>query len=376
MRVAILTLPLHFNYGGILQAYALQTILERLGHEAFIIEKEQKPLKINLWKKPFIYIKRLIKKTINYKTSIFLEKKLNYELFHNLPIIQQNTDKFISNHIKRKFYNDFNEIKENEYDAIIVGSDQIWRPLYYPKIDDAYLQFTKELDILRIAYAASFGTDKWEYSLFQTIKCRKYLKKFNFISVREISGMNLCNEHFGISPQLVLDPTLLLNVEDYIKLFKITLTPKSKGNLLCYILDETKEKHELINRIAHEKDMTVFRVNSCAENRNADLKDRIQPPVEQWLRGFYDAQFVITDSFHACVFAIIFKKQFIVYGNSDRGLTRFDSLLTLFGLQDRLITNIKQYHCFQDIDYNHVHMVLADKKDESLNILKSILSEE
>ena len=101
MRVAILTLPLHFNYGGILQAYALQTILERLGHEAFIIEKEQKPLKINLWKKPFIYIKRLIKKTINYKTSIFLEKKLNYELFHNLPIIQQNTDKFISNHIKR-----------------------------------------------------------------------------------------------------------------------------------------------------------------------------------------------------------------------------------------------------------------------------------
>lgn len=374
MRIGILTLPLHFNYGGILQAYALQTVLERMGHEVTLIERKQKPYKIVLWKIPLSYSKRLLKKLSGYKTTILLEKKLNNEFFHNLPIIQQHTDKFISKYIKRKFYDDFCEIKENDYDAIIVGSDQIWRPLYYPKIEDAFLNFTKNWDILRIAYAASFGTDRWEYTLHQTKRCGKLLHKFNLVSVRELSGIKLCNVHWGLSPELVLDPTLLLDVKEYVSLFRNTNTPPRHNNLLCYILDETKEKQELIKKIADEKNLNIFRVNSYAEDRDADLKNRIQPPVEYWLRGFYDAEFIITDSFHACVFSIIFKKPFIAYGNSNRGLTRFSSLLTIFGLQDRLITKIEQYKSLKDIDYEYVYNILDEKRNESIKILSSAIS--
>lgn len=374
MRIGILTLPLHFNYGGILQAYALQTVLERMGHEVTLIEREQKPYKLALWKKPLSYSKRLLKKLSGHKTTILLEKKLNNEVFHNLPIIQQHTDKFISKYINRKFYNDFYDIKENDYDAFIVGSDQIWRPLYYPKIEDAFLDFTENWDVLRIAYAASFGTDRWEYTEHQTKRCGRLLHKFSLVSVRELSGIKLCNVHWGLSPELVLDPTLLLDIKDYINLFKNTNTPKSHDGLLCYILDETKEKNELIKQIADEKHLNVFRVNSYAEDRNADLRDRIQPHVESWLRGFYDAKFVITDSFHACVFSIIFKKPFIAYGNCDRGLTRFSSLLTLFGLQDRLITKIEQYKSLKDIDYECVYNILNEKRGESIKILSSAIS--
>ena len=83
--------------------------------------------------------------------------------------------------------------------------------------------------------------------------------------------------------------------------------------------------------------LTPFRVNSKANGLHASIRERIQPPVEAWLRGFYDAEFVVTDSFHACVFSIIFGKPFIVIGNKDRGMARFESLLKMFGLENRMI---------------------------------------
>lgn len=372
MRIGILTLPLHTNYGGILQAYALQTVLERMGHEVCLIEKRRRPLKLPLWKAPLSYGKRIVKNLTGHPFPIFYEQKINRET----QIIRQNTDKFISKYIKRKIVNDYYDIQENDFDAIVVGSDQVWRPKYFGlnQIENAYLKFAEGWNIKRIAYAASFGTDEWEYTPKQTEECGRLLRMFDVVSVREDSGVDLCKRYFGVDAQHVLDPTMLLGKEDYIKLFTDANTPKSKGNLLCYILDETEEKKALIKRVADEKGLIPFNVKSQSDDVNSPLSERIQPPLEQWLRGFYDAEFVVTDSFHACVFSILFNKPFIVYGNVDRGLSRFKSLLTMFGLEDRIITNVIDEVNSSEIDWNRVDRILNDRIILSENFLINYLS--
>lgn len=370
MKIAILTLPLHTNYGGILQAYALQTILERVGHEVIVLGKNNHA-QLPLWKMPLSYSKRVVKKYVlgNKDVRVFHEQWLN----KTFPIISQNTQKFIDKYIHYLTPTSLNSINPKDFDAIVVGSDQIWRPKYYSKIENAYLEFAENWNISRIAYAASFGTDKWEYTRSQTEKCKGLVQKFNAVSVRESAAVNLCKEHFGINALHVLDPTMLLDKNDYINLFETAKTPTSPGNLLVYILDETAEKTELVNNTAKEKGLVPFRVNSLVNNHNAPLEKRIQPPIEQWLRGFYDADFVITDSFHACVFSIIFGKPFIAYGNASRGLSRFNSLLKMFSLEDRLTidSNIRQ---LQDIDWNFIEKKLNHLRIESFNFLKDNLT--
>lgn len=370
MKIGVLTLPLHTNYGGILQAYALQTVLERMGHEVYLIEKRRKSLKLPLWKAPLSYGKRIVKNLTGHPFPIFYEQKINRET----QIIRQNTDKFISKYIKRKIVNDYYDIQENDFDAIVVGSDQIWRPKYFHEIEHAYLDFTEGWNIRRIAYAPSFGTDEWEYTPKQTERCCILIKDFNAVSVRESSGVNLCREYLGINAIHVLDPTMLLCKNDYIKLFENAKTPQSNGTFLCYILDETQETTDLINKIAKEKDLQPFRVNSKVENISAPLKERIQPPIEQWLRGFYDAELVITDSFHACVFSILFQKPFIMMGNINRGLSRFSSLICMLGLEDKLIMDNHMYKVFTDIDWNKVLSVLITKKNSAITFLSNKLN--
>ena len=372
MRIGILTLPLHTNYGGILQAYALQTVLERMGHEVHVIEKKRHLLSMPIQKMPFCYGKRIVKNIIGRKCPIFYEQKYNREQ----PIIRQNTDKFIKKYIHIAEYDDFSDIKESEYDAIVVGSDQIWRPKYFGlnQIENAYLKFAEDWNIKRIAYAASFGTDEWEYNSKQTSECGRLLRMFDAVSVREDSGADLCKIHFGVKAQHVLDPTMLLNREDYIKLFEAADTPKSKGNLLCYILDETEEKKALIKRIADEKGLIPFNVKSQSDDINSPVSERIQPSLEQWLRGFYDAEFVVTDSFHACVFSILFNKPFLAVGNTERGMSRFSSLICMLGLEDKLIMDNHMYKVFTDIDWNKVLSVLITKKNSAITFLSNKLN--
>lgn len=366
MRIAILTLPLHTNYGGILQAYALQTVLERMGHEVCLVEKRRKPITLPLWKTPLVYGKRILKNVSGHSFPIFYEQKVNREE----PVVRQNTDKFICRYIKRRIVGDFSEIKESDYDAFVVGSDQIWRPMYFnDRIERAYLDFTEGWNIRRIAYAASFGTDEWEYPPGQTKRCRDLLKQFDAVSVREASGAVLCRERFGVNASHVLDPTMLLEKEDYIRLFENAHMLKSNGTLLNYILDETPEKKALTDRIAKEQGLVPFRVNAKG-NISLPIESRIAPPVEQWLRGFYDAEFVVTDSFHACVFSILFNKPFLVVGNQKRGLSRFISLLGTFGLEDRLITDISFIPNSKSIGNNSVCMCLDRQRENSMDFLK------
>lgn len=369
MKIGVLTLPLHNNFGGILQAYALQKVLRDLGHNAVLIDKSRY-VSLGPWyiKYP-IYIKNALLKYI-MRQKVVVRPDIEINKIHKT--IAQHTEPFIDKYIKRIYTRDFSNIKRDNFDAIIVGSDQVWRPKYFfSAIENAYLEFAKDWDVKRIAYAASFGTDEWEYNEEQTTNCATLLKKFNAVSVRESSAVKLCNEKFKVEALHILDPTMLLEKDEYINLFKETETAKSDGNLFCYILDSGTEKDDIINTIATEKRVKPFYVNSKYEDLAVPLEERIQQPVEKWLRAFYDAKFVITDSFHACVFSIIFNKPFIIYGNKERGMARFESLLKIFELEERMVSTKKEAieAINRPIDWEKVNSIHSQWKEKSITFL-------
>ena len=376
MKIVILTLPLHTNYGGILQAYALQTVLERNGHKVVVFDTPNEYSLPPLWKLPLCFAKRIVMKCLGKSQEIFLERHLN----HERHVIAQYIQPFVDNHIHRKVIRSFKELKATDYDAIVVGSDQVWRAIYFSPmwfhqpIDNAFLAFAENWNVKRLAYAASFGTNEWEYTDEETLRCKELIGKFNAISLREEGGVELCRKYFNVMVQHVLDPTMLLSVDDYMALFRKCNTSKSHGNLLVYVLDETSELSELVNDIVTEKHLVPFSVNNPYEaDENKPLEDRIKPSVETWLRGFFDAELIVTDSFHACVFSIIFKKQFIVVGNKSRGMSRFESLLKMFGLEDRLVNGCDDFLNLSAINYDLVYEKYRVLKDMSYSFLKDNL---
>jgi hypothetical protein len=339
MKVGIITLPLQTNYGGILQAYALQTYLERRGHDVQVIDYNgEQSYKLSIRNMPLVYAKRIIENLLGNPVPIFLEQKRNRER----AVVRQNTDKFIEKYIHRFPITDFSQIDANNFDAFVVGSDQVWRPRYFEmsyksNISNAYLSFAKSWNVLRISYAASFGVDLWEYNRYQTKECRELLATFDAISVREDSAIHLCERYLGVSAEHMIDPTMLLSVEDYIHLIDNANPPQSQGQILSYILDNNKDKEQIQGYISRKTGYRIFSVIAKNDDFRSDISSRIQPSVESWLKGFLDAKLVITDSFHACVFSILFRKPFYAIINERRGASRFKSLLKLFGLEDRII---------------------------------------
>lgn len=369
MRIGIYTLPLNFNYGGILQAYALQTVLKRMGHESIVLDRPLFPFTKIKWYSR-LTLRNLYRKYVQHEIPYISLPKYLYETYN---ITTQYTEPFITKYINRLKVNDYSKLSQDDYDVVLCGSDQVWRRCFQlnkKSIYNAFIDFAKNWNVKRLSYAASFGVDYWEYSPEETEKCRELIALFDAISVRETSGVDLCSSYLGVNAVHVLDPTLLIDASDYINQLKILETPKSPGDMLVYILDENENKHVILSRIESLTGLKRFVVNSKAENYEAPLEDRIQPPVESWLRGFYDAKLVLTDSFHACVFSILFKKQFYVIANKNRGLARIESLLKQLNLEDRIVDEQSMNVLNKSIDYDSVFQKLEVLRYNSFKFLK------
>ena len=368
MKIAILTLDLQTNFGGILQAYALQTVLERMGHEVTHLQAKHSRLH-NPVVMPLVWCKRLYRK--------YFQGDRQLPIFENpYKWAGKNTDRFISSNLNCRFLapEEWNEGLAREYDVIVVGSDQVWRPNYTSDVTRFFTAFLGHSDICRIAYAASFGVAVNEFSDEQIACGREYLKLFSAISVREESGIRLCKELFDVQACQVLDPTMLLRREDYQRF--TSTAPQSPGNLMVYVLDRKEEKDAFIAEFAEKRGLVPFYANSKTEipwNVDIPIGERKQPPLENWLRGFADAEFVLTDSFHACVFSILFHKPFGVFVNLERGLSRIESLLRPLGLMDRCITDAP-VDLDRSIDWKFIDNVLMQKTESSLDFLKQGLN--
>lgn len=371
MKIGILTLPLHTNYGGILQAYALQTVIEKMGHEVIVFDAKRHDTNI---------IKLLLK--IPYRLLRNWTKHTNYDIIQEFHIMkrEKNTSRFIKKYIHTESISDISQVKESQCKAIVVGSDQVWSPVHGANICgsviNAFLPIEKDTNVKFISYAASFGKDAWGYSAVEEQKCKELIQHFDAVSVREDSGVSLCKTYLEHDAMKVIDPTLLLDSNDYISKLGIQNVSASKGNLLLYIINSTTEKNAIAKYVEDILSLKAFTVNSKVEDSNSATyteTEKIQPPVEEWVRGFYDADFVVTDSFHACVFSILFKKDFIVTGNAGRGNSRFDSLLKTFGLENRMISNANSTAIEEalknKIDYTSVYEILSRERAKALSFL-------
>ena len=330
MRICILTQPLEMNYGGILQAYALQKALTEMGHEVTTLRF--KPLYAQASSRAEMYWKifrRFLSKMKGNKAILFSNPEKQWEHYRKM---NREIERFISENINFLEADiPLNANKLPVFDAYIVGSDQVWRPVFSPHLPDFYLGFLEDERPLRIAFAASFGVDGWESSEKETALLRKLAQRFDRISVREASGVELCRNHLGMDAELMPDPTMLLTREDY-----LTLCPSPVSGIpdqpyiATYIIDPDNKIGTLISDFAERSHLPVVSVGGFDWERGSK-------PMEHWLAGIANARFVITDSFHGTVFSLLFQKDFITFINGWRGPSRYHTLLDTFGLSNRLV---------------------------------------
>lgn len=343
--VAIFTLPLHNNFGGIIQAWALQNALKKLGfsselvflRSAYELKKE--------------YFKSLVKKYVlgflpQYKGYKIIKTKKN-----NLEFIEKNFIKSKAIFSKNELYD---YAKNTQFDAWILGSDQVFRPSYFSTFrDDFALDFVESK---KISYAASFGSSSFEGNA----KASK-IKDFRALSVREKDAKKLCYETFGKKAALVLDPTLLLEKSDYLELLEKNpskeLGYKKDEFLFAYILDKNEQKLSKINELAQKYQLKVL---SFGEQDGFDLPT--------WLWALNNAKCVLSDSFHGCVFSMIFGKDFLAFYNDLRGNSRFESLFSALGVKEYLKNGD-----ISSIDYERLAARLEHLRSHSLAWLKAAL---
>lgn len=353
MRVGIITLSLENNYGGILQNFALQKVLKDMGHTPMTCRW---PGYTNLG-----FIKAalfsILKGCRNFPTTPWTYNRARKGL-----------EDFIKQNIDYRFYRDPNKfLRWFKPQAMIVGSDQVWRPKYNSHLYSAYLDFVKDKSVKRIAYAASFGVGEWEYTKEQETICRELIGQFDAVSVREQSGVELCEEYWGVSAQCALDPTLLLDREVYEDL--CASIPKDEESILVYMVDFSDAIKQRAEKLSQSTGLPIKIIE-------ADKGVTQNDSVAKWLAAFRDAKYVITDSFHGTVFSIIFEKNFWAIANIKRGVSRFDNLLGLFGLQERLIlsNSINDFTTYQPVDWAAVSRKRYVNKSDALNFIKDSLN--
>ena len=340
MKIGILTHPQSTNYGGILQCYALCTYLRKLNHEPIVIQRVADK-SFFLWS-----IVRNILRVCHFP-----------RYYHPETVDRMvNIRPFIQKHLARtEPVNSQNKMKKvcQKYglDAVIVGSDQVWRHDYAMKYGFNYfLDFVPD-DVVKASYAASFGLSDWQYTHRETEIIKQLLDRFKGISVREEDAVSLIKDNTGKNALQLIDPTMLLKQEDYDNITSHRLVKEKY--VFVYWLGDKNLIASAIERYKTEGYAIV----------NINLRDICeQISVEDWLSYIKYADYVITDSFHGCVFSIIFERQFIAFGNKSGGNSRIKSLCKMFGFEPE--TRKQYFNVDNNLDihrqktYNYINKVL------------------
>lgn len=335
------------NYGQLLQCYALQKYLQDLGHEAFLIRYNssndyirlpfsKKILKLFNFKFIISYLFSTICNSLKKRVNIFENKKhpRNFDIFRSEHLL-----------VSELIYTSYSQLKENPPDAdiYIVGSDQIWN-FYESSLQQCrnilhafFLDFGSPT-IRRISYAASWGKKEIPQSFVTEIK--PLLQKFENVTVREKSGITICN-NCDVLAKWVIDPTLLLTRDAYRKIYK---NQDRIGNqnpyLFFYYVDNGGNfSVDSVYKFAKKNNLSVKYVSG---NGNIDSYKKIYPKIEDWLYLLDNAKYVITNSFHCCVISIIFHKQFAVIplSGKNKGMNeRLNSLFELCNISGRYLVN-------------------------------------
>jgi hypothetical protein len=333
VKIAIMTIfNSENNYGQILQCYALQRYLTDLGHEVYCIRYNSE----NDYTKTPILLK--LKKAINIiNTTKYIYLLVKNSFFENEERKYDRCfEEFRQKYIKQSdiIYNTYNDLVNDPpvADIYMAGSDQIWNftslPVYKTKnqIKAFFLQFGDKR-IRRFSYATSFGVNYIKKEHHD--KIASYLKNFEYVSVREKSGVDICKECGREDAEWVSDPTLLLDAETYRSLYRNEniRRPDKKYVLLYYLGHKTAFKIKILFEWAHKRNLEVIYINA---NIQYDKYDKFYATIPEWLYLIDNAEYVITNSFHGTIFSLLFEKRFGVIPLTGRYSGMNERLYSLF----------------------------------------------
>ncbi len=345
MKIGLLTFHYAHNYGAVLQAYALKTVLQNMNHDVKIINYHNKVIEEQ-------YPKEIGKSDSEEFTDWKIKYK-RFEDFINHILLDEDTKEIASY-----------EINNTDYDAYIAGSDQIWEPELTGGLDPVYLlDFPSHSK--KISYAASKSS-----GMIPEDEVNSFLDKideFDWLSVREKKLQNWLKRN-GKRVELVLDPTLLL---DSLYYEKMALPNMMKSNyIFVYYVTEDDKMSEFALKISEKLRSEIVEVRYVRVKKDNITQKSDSGPLE-FLTLLMNADMVITNSFHGVALSIVFKKEFYAFYEQDN---RKSDLLEMLGLERRHIYFDMKLDD-KSIDYSLVDSVLKKEKEQSINYLLRSLAE-
>lgn len=372
-NICLVTWYNSLNYGTCLQSYALVRVLKDWGFNAYIPETFRF-FYYDFFNHPIITIKKIFEILMNKYTN--KSQETLFEKEYNLRQKRINDFAYKYNKIYPiKSYSDYVNMQKFS-DIYLTGSDQIWNPYI---IREAFLLTFVKDNKRKSAYSSSIGVAKIPDSKRKLYK--RALSQFYKIGVREKSAQNELSKLLNRDIEHVLDPVYLLNKEDWESL----LMPNkdfdySNNYLLCYFVGANKNWQKDVRFFSENNNVSVYTITSEARiapdfgNVFCDLG------VEDFLLAIHNAKYVITDSFHAIAFCIIFQKNFVVYrrfkdNDNESQNSRIYDILKLFGLENRLVSSYEDLNILgQSINYENVNIILEHERQKSLNFLMEAIT--
>ena len=293
------------NYGAVLTAYAIQQLFRERGFDFRLLNYNPDKNTKN-WQNSFA--KDFAKKYLYFTEEIKSKKDL----------------------VKLNFLTD----------TFVVGSDQIFRDGYLCKNSDISFFTFSDFSKKRVAFSASFGTDSIERGKENIPSYSRALKRFDSITIRETSGVNLCKKTLGVEAKHLLDPVFLLDLEKFDKIIDFG-EKKYQGKIVSYVLDISTDLNKKFKKL--EKSTGLEVINLARGKLSAG----------EFLKAIKDCEIFLTDSFHGTCFALLYHKKFLALKNESRGAARFDSLIETFNIQNAFISNIKDFN-IEKIEQNKI----------------------
>lgn len=374
IKISVITLHTSINYGAVLQTYATKTVLENLGCRVEFVSyyrknnTEQAYVKRMLNKKPLRLLNRF---TLGLSDKALSPMALRRVRKRNAPFYS-----FIKEHIpltERDYYS-YDELKNDppEADIYCTGSDQVWNSVWNGGIELPYFLAYAPEGKKKISFAASIGRDAIDED--EKTQIAPLLRQYDAISMREQSGVELLSS-MGIQSELVLDPTLLLRREDWLKIAR-PVSKGSKGILLLYILNWNDQIGSYAKKLAERNGWNIIRIcKSHSPMEDKQIQSVVVDHVEQLISWFDSASFILSDSFHATAFALNFHKQFASV-LPPRFSTRIQCIMELTHTTQCLAAGYDREAAEASIDWAYVDEVLDREREKTRQFLEKAINGE
>ena len=370
LKTATMTFHMAYNYGAMLQAYALQKTIEKTGADCEILD----------YRLPFIFRRDGVPRYLEFIADLGIVRG-NIRYFwrclngwsRRLPKAKTKSDSFMRNDLKlsKKTYFRKNRLETTKYDAVVFGSDQIWNPDITGGFADEYLgQYFDSEKTSLIAYAASCGKDHLDPDYRDAFLER--LRRFSAVSVREKSLARTMNESYGIPAMAVLDPVLLADPAIWDTLTEQAEIRIDEPYLLLYSFDAGDGIYQLALQIAQQLHLKPVAVCYRRNPRWTDVKQLLSCGPKDFLSLLRHASFVCTTSFHGLAFSILWEKNFYCMGHPLVNQRERD-LLDSVGMRDRYVEDWTRITTVTDCDYSEARTRLAKLREDSQGFLENAL---